>query len=1615
MTVSIVGSLLCLGTLLIVLFIILEILVKVLQRDYKVQAGTVPLLEIVRDFANRIYYLFTVVGVALLAAALLLVNHLTNYWKFYLGVGIFALASSVTTNYGSDAIQMLDKAYTQEGVKFNKDIIIPVADLVRVSYDSIICWANLVSGRFRMAISVCATIFVDCTEIIWHQIILDVLNIFTSTLTVLFDYIDDGLTGTLETHIITESITTLTLDLKPALDCMCYDLDFAFAIITTSLNDTNLHYGIQYLVQAALDLVTIVVEIVIAIFQLNNIFACPNAKYPNVTICYQNRPPQFTPVASDACIGFEFAGTWIDFVLQTTFDQFFENPGFFDIGPYALPKIGIILSRLCCICIECANNILDIAFHVDLIFEQNVLYFQYIDVDTPFFHGYEITTIGLPVFFAGFQTQYMIDIGCAIGGYSNASILVIEFVTKVAIKFASTKLNGEFITTILNYIAAYDLTPVETSINYGTTCMNNLANMIDEPLGQIFTYFFRSIGGIFTLIISMITNLGNNFGNFLANDVVPQADVIIENVQLTAIGLGNFFRQFNLGIYGTCNLLPTELDEVFKPYVNSNDPFCYLGGLVQGILVGILECIRIIIDSIQYLVTTSGNFQGLFNNVLILSKNIIPVFAESIESLAGLLTFFFGTGTCAGGGGSYESNFKDVFTTTLNFTLLPIYAANTVINGIKQTLDGDDITFISCNLFTGFYDLSIGNVANQMRSTTYVVGCLVGSFSSSLGYAIYEFGYYLWEAFGWGPGNILRPLICDIITTLIEIIEFIINFLQNPAVAIFNLLVPLLNTIIGGINLILCYIEVPLYDAYYGVTGVWNCLNAFFTTYIPWIVGCIELDKHGDCGKLSQYPCTVPDFTEGSCVYRIPNISMISARSMRRDLLNDTIIIFELFEREVSEYGHPCYQQYSLLEQSSDNVTRYLMQRDVSRCVFSAAAARLIDTVLRNNVSYAPSLVSPNTFYDSIGFINTTILVGSGVRSAISYESQYSQNETWQDYAKQQDIDPEGLKYAVGSWVVGLIDGFRDYTNGTTPNFVTFFYSVFSRLGNLSNSIVNLSHTYLNQRSLFKKMMNEFYNADLKQVSFKRVVLEQKIFNENASLIIIHPMNLTYNWIARKFNETKTIVSNAFFSAKGPRAVKNRNAILRIFNVIQAKISNGYRGRTRNDCPFDRYGKRSCGPVDLCIDGQCLECAVVEQLVDVFVEGICNCINRSSNGIPTAGQLTGNETQDKRYAYNYDPWPYTEEEYHYQASRFLVDNSTANELQEIENELTNFILSIYDKIISWIFPSYSGTTSYTNSIGKFFTNTNASDTNSIFFWILFFSPAGCDIDTMVTGDRGYGLETGVKITILFYVIILILGAIFFAPLTSLGLILLPFAISVLMATSYLMSPGCLFPTPLPLLPYPLADDMFKLYVSWTYEDCISWNSFLPGITSPICPNATNDYTREFVNCAAPPYSFVDGFRNAFFYLQWYAPGFANLLQVTEVPLLSWVREISFLEQRLTFDFGPSGVPNNTWISCNYETIAQNSFVMGAVIIFPIVVIFFFGPAIIDAIEAGVDILIIVILAFVEVTVIFSGTIYDRDKYFKDERELPKQKKSNAFPISSPTKIPSGYSSDKKKN
>lgn len=176
--------------------------------------------------------------------------------------------------------------------------------------------------------------------------------------------------------------------------------------------------------------------------------------------------------------------------------------------------------------------------------------------------------------------------------------------------------------------------------------------------------------------------------------------------------------------------------------------------------------------------------------------------------------------------------------------------------------------------------------------------------------------------------------------------------------------------------------------------------------------------------------------------------------------------------------------------------------------------------------------------------------------------------------------------------------------------------------------------------------------------------------------------------------------------------------------------------------------------------------------------------------------------------------------------------------------------------------------------------------------------------------------------------------------------------ALILSFAYYWVPGCGFALP------DCAMDDFHDMITYFDVECTPWHLWLPGLTTPICPGAPEDFTRIFPDCRNPPYNFKDGFRNLFVSLEIVWPGFNEYVRETSNLLVSWIPTIDHLNQALTFPFPTGQVPDD-FKSCNKVTFGNFS----ALLAFATIGLVIFG-----ALAYAVYLLFTAIIALIELII-----------------------------------------------
>lgn len=697
---------------------------------------------------------------------------------------------------------------------------------------------------------------------------------------------------------------------------------------------------------------------------------------------------------------------------------------------------------------------------------------------------------------------------------------------------------------------------------------------------------------------------------------------------------------------------------------------------------------------------------------------------------------------------------------------------------------GVDVDTVACDTIVSMYDLTIGNGANAFQGFSVLAGCLVGSGGKAEAQAIVDIGNVIWKAFGWDSSTSLRNLICEVIAGVTDAIQFFANFFSSS------------NPILYLFQQIETYVQQL-------ITVISACINAFFHSlggFVRQLVHCLEcVILHSADHCVSNGDCSFSLTCGNSKRSESPIFQGVKLEiSTKRDLVSPQV---EFFGYTLGEPGSPCYDIYQFLLIEENNGTRHLLELDLKKCLVSAGTAQLANQILGDEV------IPNDVLYDPISLIETAQGFYFGLRGLAESFADAEANETWADYAIRKNITDK-IENAFGR----LMDRLAEAQGQNRTIFGTFRYlfgilkkytfDLYYKPGGLKDLLGTAYEHFSMER--VKKNLAQF-TEDIMDHNNKTGTGFDKLLTRGTQAI----SNMSRD--ARNWFETKWQTNN-------PRVLRNRYGAIRIFNRINNRLrynlgspliimekeeeeTNGKRGQcSQEDITLQKRGcSESFSP---CLDGKCLNCTLLDLIIDNIIDGICQCVNDTEHATGTV---------------------YTPRTIKPNLSFFDWFKSSGNQpVSKSAGGANSWIINIYDYVIEKIFGIESFFGSTVDSIGTFFTNKNETNPDSFVFWIRFAVTCQPETDLRCINEiRGFGLLPSIEAFLIFFAISATIGAFFFPPLMMVAVTSAVFSPIIIISAAYLTSPWCFVPTPLPAIPDCLFDDMYGILNDMNV-DCINW-------------------------------------------------------------------------------------------------------------------------------------------------------------------------------------------------
>lgn len=343
--------------------------------------------------------------------------------------------------------------------------------------------------------------------------------------------------------------------------------------------------------------------------------------------------------------------------------------------------------------------------------------------------------------------------------------------------------------------------------------------------------------------------------------------------------------------------------------------------------------------------------------------------------------------------------------------------------------------------------------------------------------------------------------------------------------------------------------------------------------------------------------------------------------------------------------------------------------------------------------------------------------------------------------------------------------------------------------------------------------------------------------------------------------------------------------------------------------------------------------------------------------------------------------------------------------------LVNWLADIFNAFASWLTGRDVNIQNTFISFLNFLIDSASESKDSLLFWGSFLLLPDCFVQNDCrTASEGFGLWIGVGFSILIAGLTLFTLTIYNIDLALSKTQWFEIFALLALALAYRWSPVCLLtgwypycssnwlgaPWFLPWfplcymggIPNCVADDIYGSITAWD-RACINWDNHLPGLfpdgggecpcIGDLNPGASPSFDsckRDIIPFNDEPYGFNDGLRNIFVTIEIYLPSVNEFLRTTSIIFFSWVRQVSWINRQLTFDF-PSGEVPDAYVSANWVTLPLA--VIGFVSLIFFLAVLFYLVAILGFLILGF------FLLFIQFMILFTNWVMNKTGGYAQDR------------------------------
>lgn len=518
-----------------------------------------------------------------------ILTHVGIYWKFY----AFAVAA-VAFNYAWSAeqgeiLKTYDGHETSVLYPFNKDVLVPSVNIVRLAYGGSVCLINTISGGVRYVRWSAYVAARDCSAYNGSTSIDAASKIPVAPVLSIRDFILSGFSDNLDvTPMINAYADTMTT-FDPLMKCECNAISPVFPMLLDkdygilqsahlhAVSDVYINWGIEIIrthTTAAIDIVDRIAG------------KCDSAI--DERECRVTRGPNYDKLADMSCELITHPADFLDDTLNAIFSGLEEDPWGVQFPWGANPRPFAMFAMPVCAVSDYFFLALDAVSHVDMFFTlPGDNYAKEIRYERPLSRLYNIST-HITALGDSFATQLSSDIACV---FARAIRIIVSAADAISGLLRSLLESDFDVGNVSSYLNGSTMEGILATMQEDSEqislCVVRIGDLLGHGVQTVLYGIARGSYYIVKIFRDMVTETSSsNILTFLASDEIQDdVDNIITSANMIASGVGGSLRQ--LGAFGSveCSIrnltvLPNDLTPIRTDSMNLNI-MCAIGTTLE--------------------------------------------------------------------------------------------------------------------------------------------------------------------------------------------------------------------------------------------------------------------------------------------------------------------------------------------------------------------------------------------------------------------------------------------------------------------------------------------------------------------------------------------------------------------------------------------------------------------------------------------------------------------------------------------------------------------------------------------------------------------------------------------------------------------------------------------------------------------------------------------------------------------------------------------------------------------------------------------------------------------------------------------------------------------------